>query len=437
MGSNNRVMSGNAEFERQCKVNPERLQDSLEVLASFGMVPGKGITRPSFSRSYEQARAWLKSEAESAGLLAYDDAVGNLFIRYGDRDRPCVMSGSHIDTVPGGGPFDGAYGVLGAIEVARRLKETKENATVAFEAAAFVEEEGRYYDLLGSKALAGQMSLEEIEEARDSSGAPLMEAMKSAGFSPERFAEAKRESGDILAYVELHIEQGPVLESKNIPIGIVDEITGGRQIEYVFAGESGHAGTVPMDLRRDAFTGALEFIHGARAHVLETGTPGRVRTTFGTVEVSPGFPSRIPDRCLVIQEIRDFSQQKLDELVSASVAHAQTCARKYRLDVSSREICAASPARMSSRVTAKIREAARATDSDFITMPSGAGHDAQVIASIAPAGMIFVPSKGGISHRHDEWTDFEFLERGANVLLNSILLILRDSNFDPTIQSEF
>jgi len=406
------------------RINSQRLQDAIDKLATFGASQGEGITRGSFSSPYEAARAWLKEEACRAGLHAYDDAMGNFFVRVGPSTGPCVMSGSHIDTVPGGGPLDGAYGVLAAIEVALSLTDAGVDLPIAFEAAAFVEEEGRFYDLLGSKAVAGQLSWEEIEGARDSDGIRLVDAMADCGFPADRFAEARRLPGMVAAYIELHIEQGPVLESKGLPIGIVDEITGGRQVEYRFTGETGHAGTVPMDLRRDAFTGALEFMAEARKVVLERGTPDRVRLTFGVVEAGPGFPTRIPSDVRVIQEIRDFEPDLLDWLTAESIRIAERAAHANRLGLEHRVLCAAVPAKMDEAVLVEARDAADALGAASIDMPSGAGHDAQVIATIAPSGMIFVPSRGGVSHRHDEWTDFALLETGANVLYQTVLRLL-------------
>jgi N-carbamoyl-L-amino-acid hydrolase len=332
------------------------------------------------------------------------------------------MSGSHIDTVPGGGPLDGAYGVLAAIEVARTLQDHKIALPVAFEVAAFLEEEGRFYDLLGSKAVAGQLSWDEIESARDSDGVNLVDALRDCGFDPSGFESARRR--DIAAYIELHIEQGPVLEARGVPIGIVDEITGGRQVEYNFKGETGHAGTVPMDLRRDAMMGALTFMAEAREMVLRDGTPGRVRLTFGVVQAAPGFPSRIPSDVKVVQEIRDFDPDLLERLTRESVALATRAAKDARLELDWRELCAAVPAKMAPSVLDHVRASADALDYATLQMPSGAGHDAQVIATIAPAGMIFVPSRGGVSHREDEWTDFALLEKGANVLLQTVLRLI-------------
>lgn len=409
------------------RINGPRLKAAIEKLATFGASEGQGITRGSFSQPYEAARAFLKEEATRAGLRVYDDAIGNLFLRVGPSTGPCIMSGSHIDTVPGGGPLDGAFGVLAAIEVAMSLADARIELPIAFEAAAFVEEEGRFYDLLGSKAVAGQLTWAEIESARDSDGIRLVDAMGECGFPADRFTDAKREPGSVAAYVELHIEQGPVLESKGLKIGIVDEITGGRQVEYRFTGETGHAGTVPMNLRRDAFTGALDFMAHARSMILDKGTPDRVRLTFGVVEAGPGFPSRIPDDVRVVQEIRDFKPDLLEWLTAESIRIAERAADTHRLELEHRELCAAIPARMDESILSEAREAARTIGVDFLDMPSGAGHDAQVIATIAPAGMIFVPSRGGVSHRHDEWTDFDLLETGANVLYQTVLRLIARS----------
>lgn len=409
---------------KDLRIDMSRLKSDIETLSKIGRSPEGALGRHAFEPPYEEARAWLKGRVAEAGIEGRDDPAGNTFGRVGPKDGPCVMSGSHIDTVPDGGPLDGAFGVLSALEVARSLKDSGLDLPFGFECAAFVEEEGRFLDCMGSKAMAGQLDLEEVAHATDPHGKKLTDAMKGAGFDPARIAEAQRPKGDVKAYIEIHIEQGPVLEQAKLSIGVVEAIVGINHTRVIFEGEPDHAGTTPMDLRKDAFTGAAEYAYRMRQTVLAEGTKDRARITFGIVDLLPGAANIVPYEVSMMQEIRDVSDDKVDMLYAKGEALAREIAEKHKLgmryEYQSRNLAAA----MDLDIQAHIREAAKLLDLPFVDMPSGAGHDAQVVARVAPAGMIFVPSKGGRSHRRDEWTDWPYLEKGANVLLQSVLRLL-------------
>ena len=409
---------------RDLRIDMTRLKSDIETLSKIGRSPEGALGRHAFEPPYEEARAWLKGRMAEAGIEGRDDPAGNTFGRVGPRDGPCVMSGSHIDTVPDGGPLDGAFGVLSALEVARSLKDSGLDLPFGFECAAFVEEEGRFLDCMGSKAMAGQLDLDEVAHATDPNGRKLTEAMASAGFDPARIPEAQRPMDSVKAYVEIHIEQGPVLESEDLPIGVVEAIVGINHTRVIFEGEPDHAGTTPMDLRKDAFTGAAEYAYRMRRLVLEEGTKERARITFGIVDLEPGASNIVPYEVSMMQEIRDVSDEVVDALYAKGEALAAEVARAHRLGVRYEYQSRNRAAAMDPAIQARIREAAEALDLPYIDMPSGAGHDAQVVSRVAPAGMIFVPSKGGRSHRRDEWTDWPYLEKGANVLLQSVLRLL-------------
>jgi beta-ureidopropionase / N-carbamoyl-L-amino-acid hydrolase len=405
------------------RIDIGRLRNDIETLSKIGRSPEGALTRHAYSPSYEEARRWLKGRMAEARIEARDDAAGNTIGRVGAPAGPCVMSGSHIDTVPDGGPLDGAFGVLSALECARVIKESGIAPPRGFEAVAFIDEEGRYLDCMGSKAIAGSLIEDELAKAKDPNGGTLAEAMKGAGFDLARIREAKRKKGDIAAYVELHIEQGPVLESKKLPIGVVQGIVGINHSDITFYGEPDHAGTTPMDLRKDAFTGACEFVYKMRRHVLKRGTP-YTRLTYGIVKSKSAAANIVPYEIYLKQELRDTDQKLVKRLVKASYKMAEKVAADYRLTVKCEHVSGNTAALMAPHVQDTIEAAAQGLGLGTHRMPSGAGHDAQVIARVADAGMIFVPSEGGRSHRRDEWTDWKLLEQGANVLLQSVLRLM-------------
>lgn len=360
----------------------------------------------------------------TAGMNPRHDAAGNTIGRMGPDDAACVMAGSHIDTVPDGGPLDGAFGVLAALEVARVIKDAGIELPLAFECVAFVDEEGRFLGRLGSKALTGKLNPASVAHAADPTGYKLSAAMHAAGFDARVIDRAKRPASDITAYVELHIEQGPVLEQVGVPIGIVQAIVGVNHTRVTFNGEPDHAGTAPMELRKDAFSGAAEYACRARQLILDKGTNGQGRITFGVVELKPQVANIVPYQVMLLQDMRDISDTVIDDLVARTKDIAAQVAAKHRLGVLHEPVSVDSAANMSERVRGVIREAATALRLPTHDMPSGAAHDAQVMARLVPAGMIFVPSAGGRSHRRDEWTDWDCLEQGANVLLHTVLRLL-------------
>ena len=407
-------------------VNADRLRSDIKTLSEIGRSKDGTLYRPAFSSQYEEARVWLASRLDSAGIQHRNDAAGNLIGRVGLDGVPCIMSGSHIDTVPNSGVLDGTYGVLAALEVARVFKESRFEYPKAFECVAFVDEEGRYFDGLGSKAVCGDVSPDEVNSACDAAGNLLTTDMLAAGFDPNRIMEAVRAADEISAFVELHIEQGAVLEALGIPLGNVETIVGTSNLWITFNGESNHSGTTPMELRRDAFAGAAEFTTRAREHVLKHGTPGRVRITYGIVELEPQSHNIIPARVRMFQEIREVSDEIKRQLVEDSKHLACEIADKHHLSVDFEHIPDTKAMAMSKRVRSAIAASAGILKLGLHDMPSGAVHDAQNLARLTDSGMIFVPSKGGRSHCPDEFTDWQHLEQGANVLLQTVLRLIHD-----------
>jgi N-carbamoyl-L-amino-acid hydrolase len=401
------------------RIDAGRLRADIEALAAIGRDPTGGITRPAWSPAHEEARAWLLGRLRAAGLAARVDSAGNVFGRLGE-GTPIVMTGSHIDTVPRGGPLDGALGVLAGLECLRAVAASGRRPARPLEVAAFTDEEGRFYGFFGSRAMTGALDRQLAERLSDPAGLPLPEAMRRAGFDVAAAPTARRDAGDIAAYVELHIEQGPWLEADDLPIGVVESIVGIRRFRLVFVGQPDHAGTTPMDRRKDAFLTAAEYAAKSRDLVVRGGQ-GRAVTTIGVVDVRPGVPNIVPERTALLQELRDSDPAVLERLASRTLRTAERVARQRGLGLEVEHLMRADPVRMSPRIQATIEAAAAALGLGTRRMPSGAGHDAQILAAVTDAGMIFVPSQGGRSHRPDEWTDWPALERGANVLLGTLL----------------
>jgi N-carbamoyl-L-amino-acid hydrolase len=403
---------------QELRIDLDRLRHDIEGLAAIGRDPAGGISRPAWSPAHEEARAWLVARFRDAGLAVRVDPAGNVFGRLGE-GTPVVLTGSHIDTVPRGGPLDGALGVLAGLECLRVIARAGRRAPRALEVVAFTDEEGRFYGFFGSRAMTGSLDLTLAERLTDPAGRPLSEAMRRAGFDLARAGEARRAPGELAAYVELHIEQGPWLEADGIPIGVVDAIVGIRRVRLTFVGQPDHAGTTPMDRRRDAFFAAAEYATKSRALVVRDG--GRAVTTIGVVEVRPGVPNIVPERAVLLQELRDADPAVLERLTTRTLGTARRVARRHGLALEVEPVMRADPVRMSAAVQGAIEAAAAALGLPTRRMPSGAGHDAQILAGVTEAGMLFVPSQGGRSHRPDEWTDWPAIERGANVLLGTLL----------------
>jgi N-carbamoyl-L-amino-acid hydrolase len=397
-----------------------RLRSRIEALSRFGRNPdGRGITRSCWSPAHEQARAWLLAQMKTAGLAASVDAAGNTFGRLGG-PGPTVMTGSHIDTVPQGGPLDGALGVLAGMECLHSIREAGITTRRPLTVAAWSDEEGRYGSLFGSRAFTGKLDPKTVPTLRAADGERLVDAMARAGFDARKAHRAACDPRMLSAYVELHIEQGPNLEAARLPIGVVEGIVGIRRNRLVVVGEPDHAGTTPMARRKDAFLGAAEYALRAREHVVKKGS-GRSVTNFGRIEIEPGVSNIVPARAVLLQEIRELDAKILARLDRECLALARAVARRRGLRVKVEPVSRTEPARCAPRVLAAVERAATGLGLPFRRMPSGAGHDAQNLASVTEAGMLFIPSRGGRSHRPDEMSDWKAIERGANVLLHTLL----------------
>jgi N-carbamoyl-L-amino-acid hydrolase len=407
-------------------VSAARLDSRLRALAGFGALPGGGVSRPAWSPAHEAARAWLVAEIGSAGLEAWIDPAGNMFGCLGARgfaaDHPVVLTGSHIDTVPEGGALDGALGVIAGLECLQTIREAGLRPARPLAVAAWTDEEGRYGSLFGSRAFAGTLDAARIPALASVDGDRLVDAMQRAGFDALRAPEARAPAGSVAGYVELHIEQGPRLEEAGLAIGIVDRIVGVRRARLVFTGQADHAGTTPMARRRDAFLAAADFALQARGLLATAGSQVSV-SNIGVVTVHPGAANVVPGRAELVHEMRDPDPAALERLAAAVEALARAVGRARAIEVELRPLSATTPTACAERVMAAAEAACVRLGVKAQRLYSAAGHDAQNLARITEAGMIFIPSKGGRSHRVDETSEPADIERGANVLLHTLLAL--------------
>lgn len=404
----------------ELRVNAERIAKNIEELAQFGRTR-YGAHRVAFSRADIEGRAFVQELMRKAGLDVSVDFAGNIIgRRKGTEVLPPIVFGSHIDTVPRGGNYDGCVGSIGAIECVRVLQENSIQTRHPLEIIIFSDEEG---GLVGSRALIGKLSAKALTTMTHS-GRPIGAGIKRIGGDPKRLREVVRQPGDLKAFLELHIEQGAVLHREKIDIGVVEGIVGIKWWDVTVEGKANHAGTTPMDQRQDALLAAARFV--VAVNEIITAEPGRQVGTVGKIAAEPGAHNVIPGRVRTSLEIRDLSAAKIDRLFEKIKARANRLAKRSdtRFTFELLDVTAV-PAPMDERVRNCIMAAARQLGLSHKSMPSGAGHDAQDMAKLGPTGMIFVPSVGGISHSPKEFTEVKDMANGANVLLHALLRIDR------------
>jgi N-carbamoyl-L-amino-acid hydrolase len=401
------------------KINIDRLKKDIEELGQIGRDPNGGISRPSFSKADLDARKWLKERIHSAGLLYGQDGAGNIFGRI-DAPGKAVMAGSHIDTVINGGMFDGSAGVLAALECLRRIKEEDIKLKKPLELASFTDEEGNLVgDFLGSRAFVGSLDQKTLEEGSTQFGHPLTEILKGTEFSIDSIMEAHTQRPEVDTFLELHLEQGPVLETEEKPIGIVDKIAGKNYWLCCFLGRASHAGTTPFELRKDAFLGLSDFALKATQYVA-THHYGSM-LTVGKVAVHPGAFSIVPGRVDFSLDFRSTSKETLQEIEQYLLSLARDTASTRGLEFQLKVVDKTDPVKTPSHIVNMMKEECGALEYPSMTLPSGAGHDAQILAAIADVGMIFIPCEDGISHSPQEKIAWDDLEKGAILLLHTLI----------------
>jgi N-carbamoyl-L-amino-acid hydrolase len=399
------------------RVDGPRLNRHLADLSRFGRNPQGGVSRVAYSPADIEGRAFALELMRGAGLESRIDAVGNIVgMRAGSQPgAPPIVFGSHIDSVPEGGNYDGDVGSLAAIEVAQVLDTRRYRNRHPLHVMIWCDEES---GLTGSRGFIGDLPEEELHRpGRD--GVPLADKIRRIGGDPARLVEARHGPGSVTAYVELHIEQGGVLDEKGLQIGIVEGIVGIHHYDVTIRGFANHAGTTPMDRRRNAMLGAAELV--LEVDRVVKSVPGRHVGTVGRLVAKPGAPNVIPGEVELTVELRDLSTEKIEALWNRIHTAAQQSARKYDTSLEYALQHTNRPALSDPKIRAVIGDAVQGLGLSSQLMPSGAGHDAQDLARICPMGMIFVPSVKGISHSPLEFTRPEDVTNGANVLLQTVL----------------
>src|SRR5436190_7931344 len=397
------------------------MREDFDALAAIGATPAGGVDRPSLGEAHLAARAWFLDRAATAGLVTRVDRAGNHSAIL-PAAGPTLLLGSHLDSVPNGGRYDGALGVVAALHVLLAVRASGVQLPVTLEAIDFTDEEGTLVGLLGSEALAGTLTPEVLRSPRGGREA-LLAGLERAGLNEEELASARRDPASLAGYLELHIEQGPVLEHAGAHIGLVTGIVGARSFSLVFSGLAAHAGTTPMDARRDAGLAAAAFAVAANRLVVRD-FPGCV-ATVGDLRLEPGAFNVVPGSARVAIEYRSLELEELDALESALLREAHAAAAAHALDVEATPVGRWEPTALDPDFRAAVARAAVDLGLSTMELQSGAGHDAQALAAITPSAMIFVPSDGGVSHDPREHTSWEHCVNGANTLLRAALELSR------------
>ena len=408
--------------QKEIRVDQNRLEAMIMELAKYGQKPNGEGNRVAFSDGDLEARKFTINLMQKAGLQTHIDFAGNILgLREGKNPQKKPISfGSHIDMVPNGGNYDGCVGSMAAIEVINSLNDQNIVTEHPLEVIIFSNEEG---GVMGSRALAGELD-EEALFVKNSTGYTMGEGMRRIGGDPDRLSEVIRKKGDLTAFLELHIEQGGILEENEIAIGVVEGIVGLIWWDVEFTGFANHAGTTPMNKRQDAMLSASKFV--VAVNEVTNSFEGRQVGTVGRIKAEPGAPNVIPGRVVLSLEIRDLSSEKINQVYEVIKKRGEEIAAANNVNIAFKELSTtAKPALTDPKVQMLIEKSADKLGLTHIKMPSGAGHDAQDMALIAPTGMIFVPSQGGISHSPKEFTSAKDMANGANVLLHTILEIDR------------
>lgn len=405
-------------MEMKIQIDQAKLDFEIEKLASFSSDEAPAVTRVVFSKEDIAARSWLKEMCVEAGLDVREDAIGNTFARWiGSRpELPAVATGSHIDAIPHAGKYDGVVGVLGGLEAIRALKGSGFAPQRSIELILFTSEEPTRFGIgcLGSRLLSGTLSPKVAKELRDREGATLNETRQRAGFSGS-LDSVRLTDHDYSAFLELHIEQGPVLENEGGPIGLVTHIAAPASFRILLEGEGGHAGGRLMPGRRDALCAASEIILAVEDAALATGSIDTV-ATVGICNVHPGAVNSIPSRVELAVDLRDTDEARRDQVQREIQLACDSVAGERHVQITLQLINADPPATCAPRILSALTAACKAEGLAYRPMVSRAYHDTLFMARIAPVAMIFIPCRGGISHRPDEFAESRHIEGGVRLL---------------------
>jgi allantoate deiminase len=407
-------MSGGNKMEKKITT----IHEAIDWLSQYGEDPDGGVTRLLYSNAWLEAQQALKSWMDSFNLETFYDEIGNLFGRLSSNnsDSGVILVGSHVDTVKQGGKYDGAYGILAGILALDFLKQKYGPPKRHIEVVSLCEEEGSRFPVAcwGSGMMTGVLTYKDIYELKDSEGVMFQEAMKNAGFSIGDKPYQRR--SDIEGFIELHIEQGQVLENLQKPIGVVESIVGQRRFQISVLGESNHAGTTPMNWRKDPVHGAVEMIHKLLSSVDDYDSA--LVTTVGRIEVKPNTSNVIADSVVFTVDARHPNEKLLDSFCEHFLYEFKQIAYEMNIEVTSQLWHEVQPAEMDNHLTKTLKKVCKKRQVSYRAMNSGAGHDAQMFASFCPTALLFVPSQGGISHSSLEYTLPAHLETGLYVLID-------------------
>ncbi|MBD2177598.1 Zn-dependent hydrolase [Pseudanabaena sp. FACHB-1998] len=400
-------------------INSDRLNQSLEDLATIGKLPNGGVCRLAFSQEDIQARQLVKTWMLEAGMTLRSDAVGNIIGTYAgtEPNQAALATGSHIDTVPVAGKYDGCLGVLAGIEVARVLQENQKRLRHPFEVIVFADEEN---SVIGCKAIAGTAPTDP-EKYRRKDGTDIQTCLSNVGGDWDKLATAKRDRTEIAAFIELHVEQGGVLEALDKQVGVVTGIVGQYRFMVTIIGRPNHAGTTPMHMRKDALVAASQLVLAINRLGLET--QGEQVATVGHLTVAPNATNVVPARVDMSIDLRDLSDENLQYLIAQIVKEIEAIAQNTGTEITIEQKLHVMPTLAKPELMATIAEVCQNLNLTYDYLPSRAGHDAQEMGRFTDMAMIFVPSRDGISHSQDEYTSPEQCAQGANILLHTLLAI--------------
>lgn len=402
-------------------INHDRLWDRLHELGEIGKQESGGVTRFSYTEEDRKAKELVAKYMAEAGLEVQEDHIGNLIGKKTGKikNAPSVIIGSHIDTVKEGGIFDGALGVIAGIEVLQTMNERNISPDHPIEVIAFADEEGSrfHFGMIGSRAFTGTLNKSDLQRT-DQHGISIEKAMKLEGLNPDKIDDVKRDPKSIKCYLELHIEQGKVLEEHDLPVGIVSGIAGPLWTKWALTGESGHAGATPMSLRKDPLIPFADIIKNIENEAKKN--PHMV-ATIGKVSVKPGGVNIIPGQVEFTLDLRDIDENVRNQAEKAIQSYANHLCNEQNIDIGISTLQRISPVPCSQKIRQLLEESCKDLGIQTMTLPSGAGHDAMQFKSICPIGMLFVRSRKGISHNPSEYSSKMDCAKGANVLYHTVL----------------
>jgi beta-ureidopropionase / N-carbamoyl-L-amino-acid hydrolase len=413
-------------------VNNRRLMRDLNAIGRIGIGNRGAVTRLVFSIKELRSRQVLIHLMRQAGLTVRIDAIGNIFGRFEGSDprAPAVLAGSHLDTVIHGGKYDGPVGVIGALEAVRTISENKIRVSSPLEVVCFVgEESSRFgFSTLGSSLAAGEVRADDLTHAVDPQGTKLENVLASLGITRRNLKSMRRDPKTLKAYLELHIEQGPILEAKGKRIGLVTSIAAPSRFRIILKGRADHSGTTPMNMRKDALVASAQLIEYIEKICRQYASmeKGRVVGTVGAIKVEPGVINAVPGRTELAVDIRGASAQSKNRVARQVKQQARVIAKKRGIGVEVLTIREEDPVPLDKRLLRLTRELCDEKQINYEIMPSGAGHDAMQMAKITPAAMIFVPSKRGISHNPLEWTDPKDIALGTQLLMETMVRVANE-----------